>query len=235
LVVRDEPRVIGSGEPRRHIRGGHRRIGRDREEVETVFPISSQKNGAGFPATRATAATSRWQSVSSAVPGSSSVVVTAILRRSNSRAAVIAVPLPRASTLNLPVGEVGHARDFRSREQMELFIVQPGDIADRGLDAGVVPLCVIKDVRLQEGDFDAEQKLEVGDVLERPRSDDRQDPPRRSVIDQLGEIFGDPGDGTKMAAAAMIDRFMTGRLYPARISSASARAIAAPACRRVTR
>ena len=75
---------------------------------------------------------------------------------------------------------------------MELLVVELGDIGDPVFDAGeeVLLPCIIENVRLQDRHVDAAQQLEVGEVLQRSFADDRQYPPRRPVVDDIGEILG---------------------------------------------
>ena len=51
---------------------------------------------------------------------------------------------------------------------------------------------VIEDVVLQNRHVDAVQQIEIGNVLQRALADHRQDPPGGAVVDDVGQILGDP-------------------------------------------
>jgi hypothetical protein len=44
---------------------------------------------------------------------------------------------------------------------------------------------------LQNGHVNAAEQFEVGEVLQKALADDRQNPQRRVIVDDVGEIFGD--------------------------------------------
>src|SRR6516162_643882 len=76
---------------------------------------------------------------------------------------------------------------------MELFIIELGDISYPAFEAREVILLpgVIENVGLQNGHVDPAQQLEVGNVLQRSFTNDRQDTTRCPVIDDIREILGD--------------------------------------------
>ena len=81
------------------------------------LPLRLRKIGAGFPVTKAMAATSPLRSFSSAASWSSYVAVTGIFKRSKSRAAVIAVPASRKCDPPMGVDEPSAGRRERHADR----------------------------------------------------------------------------------------------------------------------
>src|SRR6267378_1201927 len=95
--------------------------------------------------------------------------------------------------IDLLVGEVRHRFDVLASEEMELLVVELGDVGSPIFETREQILLprIIEHVYLQYGHVDAAQQFEVRQVLQRPLADDRQNPPRRTIIDDIGEILGD--------------------------------------------
>ena len=77
---------------------------------------------------------------------------------------------------------------------MELLIIELADIARPIFDARKQVLLprVIEHVGLESCHVDAAEQLEICDVLQGSLADDRQDPPCRSIVDDICQIFGNP-------------------------------------------
>ncbi len=76
---------------------------------------------------------------------------------------------------------------------MELLVIELRDVGGPIFETWeqVLLPCIIEQVYLQYGHVDAVQQFEVRKALQRPLADNRQHPPRRPIIDDIGEILGD--------------------------------------------
>lgn len=84
-----------------------------------------------------------------------------------------------------------------AREDVDLLVVQFGDVGDLILDAGIEILAPVefKDVRLDDRNVDAAQQQEILDVAHRALADHRQHAQVVAVVESVGEIRGDPDVG----------------------------------------
>ena len=118
--------------------------------------------------------------------------------------------------IHLLVGEVGEFADLRPGQQVKFLVVEPRDVSQRHLDAWHHPLLfrVFEHVALHDGHVDAAQVFEIGQILQRSFADDRHDAPRRAIIDQIGEVFGDPDRDAGGAGCFQLDHAAVDRRHP---------------------
>ncbi len=81
---------------------------------------------------------------------------------------------------------------------MHLLVVELGDVLQRLFDPWIEVLLshVGQHVRLHDADIDATQIQDVGDILERAFSDDREHPQRLAIVQHRRQVGGDPHIGS---------------------------------------
>ena len=181
------------GEPGRHVSGSHRRVERDGEEVEAILARNVVEERGRLPGDEG-------QRGDLALAELFERYLLIVIGRRHRDVQKLEEPPGRNRgagatqiDVHLLVCQVCNTLDVAPGEQMELLVVELGDVGDPGFESREQTLLsrIIEHVGLKDGHVDAAQQLEVGDVLQRSLADDRQHPTCRPVVDDIGEILGD--------------------------------------------
>ena len=194
LVLRHYTRIIRGSEPGRDVARGHGRVQRNGKEVKAVRGIQAAEDRRRF-----TGDECHGGDLAPAQLVERHLLV--VVCRRHRYVQQLEKPRcgnRRARTAQIDVDplicQIGDRFDVLPRKEVELFIIELGDIGRPVLDSREQVLLprVIEHIGLENGHVDAAEQLQIGDVLQGSLADDRQDPPRRPVVYDICQILCDP-------------------------------------------